>query len=217
MLSLEPQLLVSTATALAAWCGHREPQENEADRATTDASRTVASLRFLHFAGFWSHFAPATRCSSWPLPRCERLEDLADVAQQHGGLESTPAPGDVFLLASFGGDRHVLAGIVVSLEMASTMLDGSPDFSCTTIEGEVDIEGGENVENAEPRLVSARLVRRRLSPGLGDRFIRWCAFAPQELPALIEYDVPTDVARLDRPRPSDILMRLERALSAKTL
>jgi hypothetical protein len=215
MLPLKPQFLVSAATALAAWNGQREPQDAEDDRATTDASRTVASVRFVHFAGFWSHFTPETNCSSWPFTGAEGIEGLADLAEQHGGLESTPAPGDVFLLASFG-DRHVRAGVVVTLEMASTMLDGSLDFVCITIEGEVAIEGSESAENADPVFITARLVRRRLSPGLGDRFIRWCRLSPLELPASVEYESAEDVVQFHRPRRSKILVRLERALRAPT-
>src|SRR5690242_1890792 len=106
MLPLKPQLLVSTATALAAWYGQGEPQDtDDADRATADARRPGASLRFVHFAGFWSHFGRETRGSSWPLPRFERLEELQEFAEEHHGLEAIPAAGDVFLLASFEASR----------------------------------------------------------------------------------------------------------------
>ena len=216
MLSLEPKLSVSTATALAAWYGHRESQDVGDDRSTPNTKHTAASLRFVHFAGFWSHFAPDSQCSSWPLPLFDDIDGLAGFAEHHGTLEATPAMGDVFLLGSFGADRHVLAGIVASVESSGTLLNGSPEFVCTTIEGEAAGEDGDNAENPHLVFVTARLVRRRLSGGLGDLFIRWCRLSPLELAGSVEYEAPKDVVRFGQPDPSSIMARLDRALGTST-
>lgn len=121
--------------------------------------------------------------------------------------------GDVFLLGSFGAHRHVLAGIVVSVESAGTLLNGSPEFVCTTIEGDVASGDGVRIEHADPVRVTARFVRRRLSPSLGDLFIRWCRLSPLELPGSIEYEAPKDIVRFGQPEPSSIMARLDRALA----
>lgn len=94
MLPPTPQLLVSTATTLAAREFHRKAPRVEDRHARADQTRGDATLRFVHFAGFWSHFAPESQCSSWPLPRVERIEELAGLVERHRGLESIRAAGD---------------------------------------------------------------------------------------------------------------------------
>lgn len=212
MLPLKPELLASTATALAAWYGQQEPQHTDEDRATPKARQATASLRFVHFAGFWSHFAPHSSCSSWPLPAAEGLEELAQIAEQQGAMEPAPVVGDVFLLASYDARRLVLAGIVANVELETEMLDGSRQFICHTIEGELapDVD-----EDALPPVVSARLVRRNLSTGLGDHFIRWCRFAPEATPAVIENEVAKDLVRVERVRLPKSLVRRYRLLRAE--
>ena len=195
MLPLKPELLVSTATALASWEYQRNAPNTEQDRALADAKRGEASLRFVHFVGFWSHFDHHTGFSSWPVTRSQRLTGLADFVEQHHRLESSPAAGDVFLLASFRGHRHVRAGIVAAVETVRTMLNGSLDFICTTIEGEL---GAARDGAAALHVPAARLVRRRLSLAFGDSFIRWCDLAPEEWPAALEYQVPLDLVTLAR-------------------
>ena len=61
MLPLEPELLVATATVLASWEYLRNEQDVEHDRASADAKRREASLQFIHFAGFWSHYDRESR------------------------------------------------------------------------------------------------------------------------------------------------------------
>ena len=194
MLSLKPELLVSTATALVSWEYQRKALEAEHDRNSADAKRAEASLRFVHFAGFWSHYGHENHHSSWPLHRSEHIAELTDFAEQHRGRWLTPAAGDVFLLASIRADRHVRAGIIAVVESMGMLLDGCPDFICTTIEGEL---GAARTDLAAPR-VTARFVRRRLSPGFGDAFIRWCDLAPEASPAAVEYEVPRNLVILDR-------------------
>jgi hypothetical protein len=195
MLPLKPELLVSTATALASWEYQRNTKDAELDRASADAKRGDATLRFVQFLGFWSHFAHDSHCSSWPLPHSNRITELVNFAMEHNGLGLEPVAGDIFLLSSFRRCRHVRAGIVVVVETVGTMLDGSADFVCTTIEGEL---GAPAADNAPSRLENVRLVRRRLSPAVGDCFIRWCGLGAHALPATFEYQVPKNMLSLDR-------------------
>jgi hypothetical protein len=197
MLPLTPRLLVSTATALATWDFPRRPQDGEGDRAKTDAAGTLASLRLVHFAGFWSHFSHDIGCSSWPLPRSERIEALTEFAERQRGLVARPLAGDVFFLASFKGDRHVLAGIVARVEVVKTPLTGNPVFVCITIEG---APGGVGSVDGSLGLTSVRVVRRRLSPAFGDCFVRWSDLASGAARASVEYKVPEDLVTLDRGR-----------------
>jgi hypothetical protein len=186
MLPLKPEFLVATAVALASWEFQRNT-DVEHDRASADAKRRDASLRFVHFAGFWSHYDPESRLSSWPLTRSIGVTDLAGYVEQHHRLESRPATGDVFLLANYDGCPHVRAGIVAAVDEVRTMLNDTPEFVCTTIEGEL---GALDAGSAAVHIPAARLVRRRLSGAFGDRFIRWCDLPPQAWPAALEYRIP---------------------------
>jgi hypothetical protein len=195
MLPLTPHFLVLTATAYASCKYQQSAEDAEQDRANADAARGDASLRFVHFAGFWSHFTHLGRCSSWPLPASDHIEEFVEVAEQFNGIAPTPLAGDVFLLASPDAARHVRAGIVAAVETTRTMLNGCLAFVCTTIEGEL---GAPAADNAPSRLENVRLVRRRLSPAVGDCFIRWCGLGAHALPATFEYQVPKNMLSLDR-------------------
>lgn len=195
MLPRMPHLLVSTATALASWELHRNAQDPDVDRAIAEPARSRASLGFVHFAGFWSHFAPDVGCSSWTLPECERVEEIAEFAEEQCGIVASPLAGDVFLLASSRGDRHVLAGIISVVEQVTATLNGSRTFVCTTIEGELGAAGG---DDAAPCVPTARVVRRRLSPAFGDCFIRWCDLAARTSRAAVQYMEPENLVTVDR-------------------
>jgi hypothetical protein len=189
MLPLMPQLLVSTATALASWERHRNATNPDGDRASDSTTRGDASLRFVHFAGFWSHLAHDIGCSSWPVPQCTHIEDLVEFAEDHGALAANPLAGDVFLLGSVDANRHVLAGFVAVVERVLVMMNGTLTFVCITIEGEVFPS---NAGEGDPRILTARLARRRLSPIFGDCFIRWCDLPPRTSRAIVEYE-PTEL------------------------
>jgi hypothetical protein len=190
-----PHLLVSTATALASWELHRNAQDADVDRMIGDPARSIASLGFVHFAGFWSHFAPDVGCSSWTLPECKRVEEIVEFAEERGGVVARPMAGDVFLLASSRADCHVLAGIVSVVEHVTETLNGSLTFVCTTIEGELGATAG---GDGAPRIPTARVVRRRLSPAYGDCFIRWCDLAARTSRAAVEYMEPKNLVTIDR-------------------
>ncbi|HEY2374689.1 MAG TPA: hypothetical protein VGH98_01825 [Gemmatimonadaceae bacterium] len=195
MLRQMPHLLLSTATALASWELHRNAQDPDVDRSISEPARSEASLAFVHFAGFWSHYAPDFGCSSWTLPECKRVENIADFAEEQGGIVASPLAGDVFLLASARGDRHVLAGIISVVEQVSSMLNGSLTFICTTIEGELGATGD---DGAAPCVPTARVVRRRLSAAFGDCFIRWCDLAARTSRPAVEYMEPKNLVTIDR-------------------
>ena len=194
MLPLNPELLVSTATALASWEYQRNPRDAELDRASADAKRGDASLRFVQFLGFWSHFAHDSRASSWPLPNSNRITELFNFAMEHNGPRLDPVAGDIFLLASFRGCRHVRAGIIAVVETVGTLLKGSADFVCTTIEGEL------GTDRSVSQVPAVRLVRRRLSPAFGDCFIRWWGLAAQTSSGGVGCKMPENLITLDRVR-----------------
>jgi hypothetical protein len=198
MLTLTPQLLVSTAIGLAT-CGPRPLVDDVRDyRGRADTKRGDASLRFVHFVGFWSHYTPGRACSSWPLPLSTEFADLARFADQHGGLAPNPRDGDVFLLASVRASQPALAGIVVAVETVTKMLNGGSAFICITAEGEVRRSGN------SPRVANVHFVRRRLSPVFGDCFIRWCdlparmSLAGSGADTEVRYEVPNDLLSLKR-------------------
>ena len=195
MLPFKPEPLVATGIALASWEHERNTPDVEYDRTSADAKRCDASLRFVHFTGFWSYYDPGSRLSSWPLTRSIGITDLADYVEQHHRLESRPAAGDVFLLAKYDGTRHVRAGIVAAVQEVRTMMDDSLEFVCITIEGEL---GPFGAGRAALHVPAARLVRRRLSPSFGDSFIRWCDLPPQAWPAALEYGWPGNLVTLER-------------------
>lgn len=195
MLPRMPHLLVSTATALASWELHRNAQQPDIDRAITEPVRSDASLGFVHFAGFWSHYAPDFGCSSWTLPECKRVEEIAEFAEEQGGIVASPMAGDVFLLASSRADCHVLAGIISVVEQVKETLNGSLTFVCLTIEGEL---GAVDAGDAAPCVPTARVVRRRLSPVYGDCFIRWCNLAARTSRPAVKYMEPKNIVTVDR-------------------
>lgn len=195
MLRQMPHLLLSTATALASWELHRNAQDPDCDRSITEPARSEASLAFVHFAGFWSHFAPDIGCSSWPLPECQRIEDMVEFAEDQGGIVARPLAGDVFLLASSRGDRHVLAGVISVVEQVTSTLNGGLTFVCTTIEGELGAADGGDAASCVP---TARVVRRRLSPAFGDCFIRWCDLDARTSRPVVDYMEPKNIVTVDR-------------------
>jgi hypothetical protein len=157
----------------------------------------------VHFTGFWSHFDLDDRCSSWPLPPSEQMETLAEFAEQRGVVASSPAIGDVFLLASLDGQRYIRAGVIATVEAVTPTLNGGLEFVCNTIEGELDGDLGE-ADDGDVALdaITARFFRRRLSPALGDCFIRWCDLAAQESPATVDHELSDNVISLDQARAS---------------
>ena len=198
MLLLMPRLLVSSGTTLASCEFEGKPVEADDDRALTSVARRDASLRFVQFTGFWSHYALDRGCSSWPIPESKRMDQLPRFAREGQALSPSPALGDIFLLGSAQGNRHVLAGIVAVVETVTTMLNDVVAYVCTTIEGEL---APARPGASAPR-VSVRLVRRRLSPAFGDCFIRWCELPALASPVAIAFGEPEKLIRARRARPA---------------
>jgi len=203
MLLLMPRLLVSAGTTLASCEFEGKPVEADGDRSLASVTRRDASLRFVHFTGFWSHFALDRGCSSWPIPESKRIGQLPRFARERQALAPSPAVGDIFLLGSAQGNSHVLAGIVAAVETVTTMLNDVRAYVCTTIEGEL---APARPGALAPR-VSVRLVRRRLSPAFGDCFIRWCELPAHASPVSIAYGEPQNLVRARRARPASTRRR----------
>jgi len=189
MLPLTPWLLVSNAIMLTALEPRRKPKEAADSRPSVHARAREASLGFVNFLGFWSHYSPGAGCSSWPLPLAAPIAELTEFAEEQLVVAPRPQTGDVFLLGAVGGSRHVLAGIITAVERVTTMLNDEPAFVCMTVEGAV---GAMRRDATAPR-ISARQVRRLLSPAHGDCFIRWCDLAAAASPAIVEYRLPKNL------------------------
>jgi hypothetical protein len=186
MLPLTPWLLVSNAITITALEPRWKRKDANDGRAAGTARGREASLGFVHYVGFWSHFSPSSGCSSWSLPLSVPLDELTRFARQNSVLAPRPQPGDVFLLGAADGSRHVRAGIITNVEKVTTLLNDARAFVCMTVEGELVANGR---EAAAPR-IAARQVRRQLSPAYGDCFIRWCDLTAAASPAILEYRVP---------------------------
>jgi hypothetical protein len=128
---------------------------------------------FVHYAGYWSHYEPRAKRSSWPLPATGSVEELAQFAGVSGAFREAPLAGDVFLLWSPAERRFVRTGIVTHVEHAAQFSRGEKYYLCVTIEGDSD---------ASADGPGTRTLRRarRFAPQMGDRFIRWTAFDGRE-------------------------------------
>ena len=197
MLPLTPWLLVSNAITVTTFERGRKRKGVEEIRPAADAGRRAASLSFVNYLGFWSHFAPSSGCSSWPLPLSLAFDELSGFAKEKSALVKRPQPGDIYLLGSPDARSQVLAGIITVVEQVTTLLNDAPVFVCMTVEGELEAKK----RKAAARQISARQVRRRLSPFYGDCFIRWCDLEEEMSPATIDLRVPEDIIR--RRRDSD--------------
>jgi hypothetical protein len=186
MLPLTPWLLVSNAMTLSAFEHRGRRKDADGGRPSATARGREASLGFVHYVGFWSHFSPSSGCSSWSLPLSVPLDGLTRFVREKSVLAPRPQAGDVFLLGSADGSRHAGAGIITNVEKVTTLLNGATAFVCTTVEGELYTTGR---DASAPRLTACQ-VRRQLSPAYGDCFIRWCDLAAKACPALTDYRVP---------------------------
>ena len=173
MVRLSPQLLIVTAGALVgvgvdgerafATPSEVTPAIDVAPKAESSASWNI---RFLDHCGYWSHYDHRSRHSSWPIPQRLGAHELAAFGASRDILRKIPSPGDLFLQYARRQSSFVHAGVVVLVNDTGSMDAGAPYFDVYTIEGDTDHAG---------RLRGGRAmrVRRRLSPSLGDRFLRW--------------------------------------------
>lgn len=123
---------------------------------------------FVHHTGYYSHYDPRSKISSWPLPATGSVEELAQYAGITGALRSAPLGGDVFLLWKPEDRRFVRTGIVTHVEHSANFSRAEKFYQCVTIEGDSD------ASSASP---GNKILRRqrKFAPEMGDRFIRWTA------------------------------------------
>ncbi|MDB4877503.1 MAG: hypothetical protein JWM41_3949 [Gemmatimonadetes bacterium] len=170
MIPLSPVLLIASAGALLDGARAGQSTRRLAEQFLSQARQPDArhwDLAFVHHAGFWSHFDHRTGKSSWPLPSTATCDELADFACIRNVLSAEgPVSGEVFLLRSPSKRRFVHAGIVLAAERFNVGAGEPPRYECHTIEANITSTGcigGDRLAR----------VRRILSPGRGDRTIRW--------------------------------------------
>ncbi len=138
---------------------------------------------FVHHTGYWSHYDPTVKRSSWPLPATGSVEELAQFGGTSGTLREAPLTGDVFLFWSPDLRCYTRTGIVTHVEHIAYFSRGEKHYKCVTIEGDVD------TNSSAP---GSRTLRRTrcFAPEMGDRFIRWTALdGRDERRELIEQDL----------------------------
>ena len=175
MIPPSPLLLIGAANAFVALGENRRGPAREglvdtllrevgAPRDRWSRPRWDAAL--VHHAGYWSHFDPRGRVSSWRLPPLATCCALRSAARKLGVLVDDPLPGDLFLL--WGPAKHtcVRTGVVVSVEGRGRFISGREWIECVVIEGCTDpdrtLGGGSTLRHLRKFCVSR-----------GDRFVRW--------------------------------------------
>lgn len=172
MLRLSPQMLIAVAGALVRQKApapdldlallesppSREPPEEED---TAGGQAHLGDVGFVHHCGYWAHFDYRTNASSWPIPEAQTPTELAAFGLEHDILFPMPEPGDIFLQYAPQRREFGLAGIVVLLLGSGRYSPTTPYFDVYTMEADMRARG------------KLRRVRRRLSPSMGDRFLRW--------------------------------------------
>lgn len=178
MIPLSPALLTTTACALVEVARTVNGTQRLVELFLQSVGRpdlTRWNAAFIHYAGYWSHYDHCTERSRWPLPATAECSALAEFALARGVLSARPPePGEVFLLWSLAEKRFVHSGIVLKARRCLPNRWEPHRYDCHTIEGNVTVTGRVGGECLAP-------VRRLLSPGLGDRTIRWAA-AEERLP-----------------------------------
>ena len=154
---------------------------------------------FVHYAGYWSHYDMRTGTSAWPFPPTADCGELAAAAELHGVLSAdAPQAAELFLLWSPAKQAFVRTGIIVSVEPRTLDdMGGAPNarrYVCHTIEGNIGPTGC-------PGGHKLARVWRTLTPGRGDRTIRWmdCEPADRFGSAKIVRANPALVMRVHRP------------------
>lgn len=165
---LSPALMLAGANTLVAMYEHLPKRRSQiighiARRVPPGAAWNVA---FVHHVGHWAHYDHRAARSGWPLPPVRDCDALAKFAAAHGILsDGEPRAGEIFLLWSRARGRFEHAGIVGHATHTHVLRTREPYVECVTLEG--SIEGIDAPSGAMGQRT------RRLSPALGDRFVRW--------------------------------------------
>jgi hypothetical protein len=173
MARLSPQVLVQFARNAV----HKElkwkPTAQHAppipDGAVTDdplAALGTLDVRLLQQLGFRAYYDETAKESAWPLPLGMSPHELALFGADCGILYEHPEIGDIFLQRSFRIKEYIHAGLVMTVDGQGCIDDHTVYYDNSTIEGDTDHRG------LLGRGYTCKL-RRRLSPTLGDRFLRW--------------------------------------------
>ena len=131
------------------------------------AELSPLDVRLIQQLGFRAYHHAATQRSDWPLPLGLTAHELALYGEVHGILHEQPESGDIFLQRALRGRVFVHAGLVMTVDRNGCLNDHTIYYDTSTVEGDTDHR------ELLGRGYTGKL-RRRLSPTLGDRFLRWC-------------------------------------------
>lgn len=166
---LSPQSLINTGRALAGVGITSEQCQWDADtlaRATDAEGPPSWDAKFIHVAGFWSHYNHKTRTSAWPFPTDLTTPELAIVGMRHNVLYQAPRPGDIFLQWNTGIEGFVHSGVILDVERAYRVRGRKPTFEVYAVEGDTN-------EFGQVRGGKCMRITRRMLVDMGDRFLRW--------------------------------------------
>ena len=174
MTRLSPQVLVQLARRMVErelkWTRtelHAPPIPVGAVTDDPLAELSPLDVRLIQQLGFRAYHNAATQRSDWPLPLGLTAYELALYGEGHGILHEQPESGDIFLQRALMGRAFVHAGLVMTVDHDGCLNDHTIYYDTSTVEGDTDHRG------LLGRGYTGKL-RRRLSPTLGDRFLRWC-------------------------------------------
>lgn len=169
MIPLAPALLVAAANAFV---GLREEGGDNRGHMVELFLKEVNQppgqpwcAAFVYHVGYWSHYDPVAKRSTWPLENTASCEVLGGNARAAGILEEEPQLGDVFLKYFPKLGRFAHTGIVAGLHQPDPHEDEGV-FVCTTVEGNTNDDGSANGHTVLRKV-------RRFSAARGDAFIRW--------------------------------------------
>ena len=168
MILRSPRLLIAAASVFVGLSEHDAGGAAFIEamrRAVGDVSGGRWDAAIVYHWGFWSHFDQRTERSSWPLVRASTAHELATFALEQRVRREAPEEGDVFVQYSPVTRTFVRTGVVVQIR-ARGQLGKADYYDIVTVEGNSNERG----DFGGPSVVRAE---RRLSPGKGDRFIRW--------------------------------------------
>ena len=166
---LSPQFLINLSLALSG-IGLTTEQITQdpvlLERDHTEKHPPSWDAQFIHLAGFWSHYNPASRTSSWPFPTDLTTPELAMYGMTHNVLHDAPEPGDICLQWNVLLKTFVHSAVMVEVRDTHREPGQKPMYEVYTVEGDTN-------ETGELYGGKAKRITRRMSAQWGDRFLRW--------------------------------------------